>query len=267
MAWVKLDDGFVIHAKSLMVGPEGTWLDLAAISHCNRFHTDGVLSCDVVRSFGLQVGMSRQKVDTLIRRLVDAGRWHEPSHQCPRCVEPRSGHLVIHDYLEYQPSAEASHRKSAARASAGRRGGIESGRARREANASRLLPHGEANGEANGEARPDPSRPVSITSSLNSRAYSTSAEGDDHHEPPALPDDLWRLVAQKQLKRQAIGQVRDPDKWLQTAAENAENRLGARAAELWAEFDISPSQLAEVLASGTQAPAGWNTQRRRQDRG
>lgn len=58
------------------------------------------------------------------KHLIAVGMWHEPGHDCPKCPQPREGHLVIHDYLRHQRSkVQAEQVRAAGRAGAAARWG------------------------------------------------------------------------------------------------------------------------------------------------
>lgn len=90
MAWVKLDDGFPDHPKVAQAGDLAAWLYVCGLTYSNRLLTDGFIPESVVpRLTGLKGPVS------LAKRLVNAGLW-----------ERAEGGYRIHDYLEYQPSAD-----------------------------------------------------------------------------------------------------------------------------------------------------------------
>lgn len=86
-----------------------------------------------------------------------------------------------------------------------------------------------------------------------------------HLSPPArldgpFPDEVWSMYSQRALKRQG-GVVNRVDAWRAATEARARDEHGERAAKLWAEFDINPSQLADVLLS-KETPQWLNTVRR-----
>lgn len=90
MTWVKIDDKFPDHPKVIEAGPLAGWLYICGLAYANRYLTDGFVPerqvnrlCDV------------DGVDELATDLVRVGLW-----------EIVEGGYQIHDYLEYQPSAE-----------------------------------------------------------------------------------------------------------------------------------------------------------------
>lgn len=90
MAWVRLDDGFPDHPKALQAGPLACWLYVCGIAYANRYLTDGFIPERQVRRL-----IDAKKPEALTEALVNAGLW-----------ETVEGGFQIHDYLDYQPSAE-----------------------------------------------------------------------------------------------------------------------------------------------------------------
>ncbi len=90
MAWIRLDDQFPDHPKVVEAGPLASWLYVCGIGYCNRLLTDGFIPSGQVRKLADLDGAGE-----LAARLVAVGLWDEAE-----------GGYRIHDYLEYQPSAE-----------------------------------------------------------------------------------------------------------------------------------------------------------------
>lgn len=90
MSWVRLDDQFTDHPKIVQAGPLAGWLYICGLTYANRYLTDGRIPAAQVRRLADVDG-----ADELAARLVAAGLW-----------EVVDGGYQIHDYLEYQPSAD-----------------------------------------------------------------------------------------------------------------------------------------------------------------
>jgi hypothetical protein len=91
MPWVKLDDQFFTHPKVLDRTKDAKLLYMAGLTYAAANLTDGYLSPAALR-------LSAATVDVptaVASELVEAGLW----------TVSRGGHQ-IHDYLEYNPSAE-----------------------------------------------------------------------------------------------------------------------------------------------------------------
>lgn len=87
MGWVRVSDDFYDHGAHapLQLAEWGLWL--WSLAWANRNLTDGVVPKAVVK---------RMDPDGLASAaLIDAGRWHDKDDE-----------VVIHDYLEFQPSKE-----------------------------------------------------------------------------------------------------------------------------------------------------------------
>ncbi len=111
MSWVRLDDAFLDNRKFLRAGPLAGYLHIAAIAWANRNLTDGVipreqpprlaswhvvnhdLDPEVVGNIGHEDAV---KWASLVHRLLECGLW----------VERDDGDYEIHDYLDYQKSAQ-----------------------------------------------------------------------------------------------------------------------------------------------------------------
>lgn len=157
MAWVSIDDGAPEHRKQLAAGAQACWLWICGLAYCNRQKArDGFIPEAKVAALYPMEGAKRWA-----RRLCEVGLW-----------EPVEGGFRVHDYHEYQPTAEQVSARVEARREAGKRGGIRSGESRRarskpEANAKQLLPENEAIacGASEANANPLPSPPLRVASS------------------------------------------------------------------------------------------------------
>jgi len=104
MTWVRLDEQFAQHPKTLQAGPLGLAMQVAALCYCNLYLTDGYVpaataatllrfdNIDVLDENGQATRMSWQHV---VGALVDAGLW---------ITVP--GGWEIHDFNQYQPTRE-----------------------------------------------------------------------------------------------------------------------------------------------------------------
>ncbi|ROR97809.1 hypothetical protein EDD28_2418 [Salana multivorans] len=135
MTWFKVDDRLWSHPKWLATPPAARGLWVTAGSWSAHQEQDGRVPYATLRILGHSLGHARA--------LVHSGLWRE--------IE---GGFEFHGWAEFQPTSAEVRAKRALRAEAGRKGGLASGRSRREANASPGL-------EANGN--PVPSRPGPVT--------------------------------------------------------------------------------------------------------
>lgn len=148
MGWARLDDKRADHPKLMAAGFEARGLDEAAICWSSSHETDGHIPETAVAM--LAVGHGCKNWRKVVARLVAVGRW-----------DVVDGGWDVHDFLVYNPSKaeqDASRERThQVRSEAGRRGGLQSGRSRREANSKQS-----ASPDAEGLLKQNeaPSRPV-----------------------------------------------------------------------------------------------------------
>lgn len=172
MGWSRFDDGYPHHPKMMRAGLDALGFDVAGICYSNRYGTDGWIPDDVLPA----VFPGAKQPKNLAQRLVDVGRW-----------ERGQGGYRIHDFGEYNPSAEEREQLRRKRAEAGRRGGIKSGQSR-----SNDVASASSNDEAGAEAsamrgleanlNPDPPRSRSRPEPKGSEASDPQNEFKNHHE-------------------------------------------------------------------------------------
>lgn len=121
--WIKLQDDFFDHPKVIGLSPNATAIHLRAICWCSKHLTDGRIPLSVVESWGMR--RWRDAVNTLAQR----GLWEPTVDQRSTMGRPTSPDPMvdewfqIHDYLDYQRSAEDARNIKEKRASAGAKGG------------------------------------------------------------------------------------------------------------------------------------------------
>lgn len=93
MAWVRIDTGFARHPKLLGITPADRWVHLAAMCWSAENHTDGRIPVVVLGAISSTAKRSAS-------RLEAAGLW-----------DPTDDGWVIHDWAEYNISAEESKRQ------------------------------------------------------------------------------------------------------------------------------------------------------------
>lgn len=91
MPWVKLDDQFFAHPKVVEVSNEAKLLYLAGLTYCAGQLTDGRIGRGALRAVAASLGLD----PALAVELVGVGLW-----------SATEAGYAVHDYLEYQPSAE-----------------------------------------------------------------------------------------------------------------------------------------------------------------
>lgn len=91
MPWFKIDDSAHSHPKFMRAGNAALGLWLRCGSYSAQHLLEGFVPKSVVKPFG---GTPAQ-----VRKLLEAGLWHDAGHDCKRCPQPADGY-VIHDFFE-----------------------------------------------------------------------------------------------------------------------------------------------------------------------
>ena len=154
MSWVRIDDGFDDHPKTLKLSPFALALHIRALCWCNRHLTDGRVPFEAIHRLGVGLfdevnGAEHDWPERPVQiadELVLNGQW-----------ESVDDGWLIHDYLDYNPSREQVERERDTVREQRRKAGIQSGLARRTAR-SRSVQH-KANGTVASPLNPVPSRP------------------------------------------------------------------------------------------------------------
>lgn len=167
MVWAKLDDQYPRHKKILAAGAEGLALDVAGICWSNAEGTDGFIP-----DYALTILYPVKNHAKVAARLVELGRWERD--------DARSG-WHIHDFHDFNPTADAAADVKAKRAEAGRRGGQASASAKAQASA-------QAGVKQNGNPVP----PKGVSTKPLSVGYP-----DDFEE-------FWRIYPRKEAKKAAL---------------------------------------------------------------
>lgn len=139
MVFFRIDDGWHNHPKVVAAGNAAAGLWARCGSYCGHYNLEGRVPKAIARGYGTR---------TEIAKLLSVGLWVDGGDV-----------YLMRDWCDYNDSADEVAAKKAARARAGRLGGLRSGESRRsnsEANASANAPPVvEANGEAKSNPRPD----------------------------------------------------------------------------------------------------------------
>lgn len=94
MTWLRIDDLYYDHPKLRTAGPLAMAMDIAGMCYASRFLTDGFIAEAVISHL---IGVPRGQQNKCLQSLIEAGRW-----------EIADGGYIIHDFLEYNPSAEVT---------------------------------------------------------------------------------------------------------------------------------------------------------------
>lgn len=81
------------------------------------------------------------------------------------------------------------------------------------------------------------------------------SDNDNDGTTVAVPEDVWLLYAQRCLEAMPEGSIHRPQSWLEATRRNAKQELAQRAADLLFCYDLTHTELVDVLRSDT-AP-GW----------
>lgn len=242
MPWVKIDDAFLRHPKARAAGKDGRALFIAGLCWCATHGTDGR-----IEAYDLPVIAAEADVRpaATARRLVDVGLW-----------EATDGGWLVHDYLDYNPSAAATEELRAKRAEAGRRGGQRSrprtttSEANREANASPDDPETEAFGEQN-------QNPVSRNPSTHSSPVVVNELTRDLDD-----DDLRAAIITARVER--LGLTNRGPGWRRSVAASIDVRRarelaneGRTAAEIDLGLDQRHTPHTATPPPGPAQPAPW----------
>lgn len=118
MTWVRLEPDFPDHPKVVNLSDDAFRAFIGGLCYCNHYLTDGRIPAGAVRRL-----VHRRAVAV---ELVKAGLWDQ-----------NGDGMIVHDFLDYQPTRSEVEAARLQRVEAGRSGGIASGIARRKANAKR----------------------------------------------------------------------------------------------------------------------------------
>lgn len=160
MGWVRVDDSFYDHEKFHFVGALGMAAWIAGLAYCNRNLTDGFIPSKVARTLidcdGLGYytsNMSGRDAEPMdgVDQLVACGLWREVA-----------GGYEIHDYLDYQPSADDV-------------------KAERQKNANRQKSWRDRKGSSNGESN---AATNAVTGSVSVTAPNPNTQPQSSPPPP-----------------------------------------------------------------------------------
>jgi hypothetical protein len=199
VSWTKHDDQRPFNRKMLVVSGDAYRLDDQLIAWCSMNRTDGLISAEELPQISSSSTQPR-----LIAELVRRGRLHQYGdphcgHPADMCVPPGEDGYSVHDYLEFNPTAEEADKEARANAERQRRyrekrHASRNGVGNASRNASR-----NASGNASDDAlvtrlvtapRPVPSRPQTgrethpPPSVASPAADGDGASADDEQTPP-----------------------------------------------------------------------------------
>lgn len=93
MGWLKLDDQRLGHEKLVAAGAYAELLDVRGMLYAAQRETDGFIPYHQLSVIAFNIPAPKKKA----AKLCEVGRWHD---------DPDRGGWWVHDYLDYNPSAE-----------------------------------------------------------------------------------------------------------------------------------------------------------------
>jgi hypothetical protein len=91
MPWFKIDDSAHSHPKFIRAGNAALGLWLRCGSYSAQHLLEGFVPKDIVKPF--------KGTPAQVKRLIEAGLWHDVGHDCKKCPQPVDGYM-IHDFFE-----------------------------------------------------------------------------------------------------------------------------------------------------------------------
>lgn len=247
--WVRLDDGFYDHPKARAVGKDGRELYIAGLCRVAATLSDGFIPDADLQ---LVAAKAEVKPRPTVARLVEARLW-----------ERVEGGWLVHDYHDWNPTADEQIEKRRKRAEAGRKGGLKSrppgrnGQAPSEANASANAPP-----DTNHHAKSEPEQTASEREPRSRSLLAIASSSVSSTDCGLLDDDadlVLRLVTataailggrdherRMAAPRSDLEPVHDPEAHRQACIERrcGSHELAEAALE---HRDLDPAQLADLL--------------------
>jgi hypothetical protein len=216
VTWFRVDDQLHDHWKTDNVPLQAMGLWVLAGSWCGEKRNGGFVPKRVIRRWASDPYEAEASADA----LVAVGLWYEEN-------DGTEDGWRFHDWQEYNPTATPEE-LSAARAAAGRKGGLASGQARREASTKQVASSNEANAsEATKQTKPPVPVPVPVPVPENTRATRS--------EPDPDFDRFWATYPKRVGKGQAVKAWRSalkkqtPDDLIGAAKRYADSVRGTEA--------------------------------------
>lgn len=169
MPWAKLDDQFGFNPKVIAAGKDGKLAYVMALTYSASQLTDGFIQDAALPMIAVMA--ETEDMQTTAARLVKVGLW-----------ERVEGGYVIHDYLDYNPSAEETKtkREAAARRQAEWRAKHRDKGNGRYASESNAVSNGVTNASRNTAPSPSPSPSPSTAAAPRAREESLMSTLDAH---------------------------------------------------------------------------------------
>lgn len=257
MAWVRVDDSFYDHRKFAEAGPLGVAQYVAALAYCNRNLTDGFVPRSAARRLLDWEGITWNLVGNGLFANADEADGIDISEHLVACglFEEAEGGFRIHDYHDYQPTAEEVNKDrdllSSKRSEAGRKGA-----AQRWQNGKQI-----ANEMANDRQDDSPNpNPISKLP-----PPTTSIEGDAERSGDKSEEVIAILVDRLQASKDDIGDV---TAWRAWARRTRNEKYRDTISELIQQHTTwTAEQIANVIqpSATTTVPATKTASEQRDD--
>jgi len=113
MTWVRSDDKMSNNRKVAVLSDQAFRLDREAMEWSSSCGTDGRIGADEIGTISRSKTVNRI-LSQVVAELVRRGRWHRATDppcphsllEIPTCAPPGPDGWVVHDYLDYNPTAE-----------------------------------------------------------------------------------------------------------------------------------------------------------------
>lgn len=163
MSFARFDDKLAFHPKVLAAGDEAFGLWVRLVTYCCAHHTDGFLTDEQLRAFPAK--------KTLISKLLRV-----------RLLDRSKGGVLVHDFLDWNPSAEQAKAKQTDLIEKRRKAGYVGGKRSGEVRKNKQLD--QANGEANGEAKSKQTGKHFASKQTNPDPIRTDPKEENPPKPP-----------------------------------------------------------------------------------
>jgi hypothetical protein len=111
--FILVHDGIEDHPKIAALSDRAFRVFVTTLGYCSRNTTDGVLRTPVWA----------KRASKKVRDELEAELVHRPGHTCRKCPPVPEGHVLMHDYLDWQRSSAQIDARKALRSEGGKWGG------------------------------------------------------------------------------------------------------------------------------------------------
>jgi hypothetical protein len=148
--WGRLDDSFWDHPKVVEAGNEAAGAVARMISYCSKHQTDGVVPLDIVMAICGRPGLVRELFSGLFLELFDPKSQQKVPYPGMKKSRKRTLEIRLHDFLDYNLSAEEWQEQREVKSTAGKKGAaVRWGKQ-----------HGTCHGKSMADPDPEPKREI-----------------------------------------------------------------------------------------------------------